>query len=388
MKVALVHDYLFEYGGAERVLEALHEIWPEAPLYTAFVDKNKLDKHWQNFSSWKIKTSWAQKIPYISQLASPLRLLALKFFESFNLRKYDLIISSSNMYEAKGILKVKSSKLKVESYNSKFKISKIQKPLHINYCHTPPRALYGYPTGRNLGKNPLILGVSKIINYFMCFQDQIAASRVDFFIANSKNTQARIKKFYNRVSIVIYPPVAFADQPLLANNKEEYFLVVSRLGWAKRVDLAIKACNQLQLPLWVVGTGSEEEDLKKMAGATIKFLGSVEDQELAKIYQNAKALIFTGLDEDFGITPVEAMSFGKPVIALAQGGVLESVVEGKTGIFFEEPTVVSLVKTLKKFQNLRFKPEDCINQARKFSKKRFKGEIIKFVEDKLKNFDF
>lgn len=366
MKIALIHDFLMEYGGAERVVEALHEIWPKAPLYVAFVDKKRLGKHWQNFSSWEIRTSWAQKIPFISVLASPLRLLALKFFESFDLSSYDLIVSSSNMYMAKGVKKGK-------------------KALHINYCHTPPRALYGYPTGRNLSKNKIIYAISQFINYFMRHQDYKAAQRVDFFMANSKNTQGRIKKFYGRDSKVIYPPVSFADKPVINRSPGEYFLVVSRLGWAKRVDLAIRVCNKLKMRLWVVGTGGEEARLKAMAGPTIKFFGAVEDKKLAEIYKHCKALIFPALNEDFGITPVEAMSFGKPVIALAQGGVLESVVDGKTGLFFKKPSVESLVKAIKKLKSLTFKPEDCIKQAKKFSKERFKKEIKEFVKEKLKN---
>jgi glycosyltransferase involved in cell wall biosynthesis len=220
--------------------------------------------------------------------------------------------------------------------------------------------------------------------------DFYAAQKVDFFIANSKNTASRIKKFYRKEARVIYPPVDISnDIPSLDKTvinhqfvNGGYFLAGGRLARPKRIDLAIQACNQLKLPLKVFGRAfaGYGEELKQIAGPTVEFLGEVTDEEKAKLYADCRAYIFPAEEEDFGISPVEAMAAGRPVIALRQGGVVESIIEGKTGEFFNEPTVESLVGVLKKFKPEKYKPEDCRRQARKFSKERFKREIREFVE--------
>ena len=371
MKIALVHDFLTEFGGAERVLVALHEIWPSAPIYVAFVNFEGLGPHKERIRKWEIKTSWAKRIPFFRKLYSPLRFLALRLFESFDLSAFDVIISSTNMYMAKGA-----------------KTGKNQ--LHVCYCHTPPRSLYGYPTRMDWKKHWWTRIYGTAVNHFMLMDDFVSAQRPDFFVANSLETQRRIKKFYRRDSVVIYPPVdverfkARSTKHEARIKKNDYYLFVGRLAVAKGADLAIKACNQLKLPLWVVGRGAEQSWLKDLAGPTIKFLGEVADEELIKIYSQCKALIFPSLQEDFGIVPVEAMAAGKPVIALREGGVVESVLEGKTGVFFGEPTVGSLVSVLRKFKPEKYNTEDCRNQAKKFSKERFKKEIRDFVRKSIK----
>jgi glycosyltransferase involved in cell wall biosynthesis len=364
MKIALAHDFFSVYGGAERVVEALHEVWPEAPIFTAFVDKQGLGKHWQRFTDWDIRTSWAQKIPGIRKLHSPLRLLAKKMFESFDVSEYDVVVASSNMYMAKAIGR-KDKK----------------RPLIICYCHTPPRSLYGYPTARHWQRYWWGKVVGSLMSFFMRIQDFETAQKVDFFVANSKETQRRIKKFYRRDSKVIYPP-APQFQSLGPVAKGDYYLVVSRLIYAKKVDLAVKACSRLKLRLKVVGVGRDEKELKQMAGAGVEFLGEVGDKALAQLYAGCKAVIFPAIQEDFGLVPVEAMSLGKPVIALRGGGVEESIIEGETGFFFDEPKEESLVKILKKFeagQLPKIKPMACLAQAKKFSQARFKREIKEFV---------
>jgi glycosyltransferase involved in cell wall biosynthesis len=282
--------------------------------------------------------------------------------------------------------------------NSKLIVKSTKLPVHICYIHHPPRNLYGYATGSDLQKYAIVRIYAAIVNFFLRHYDWETAQAVDYFIANSKETAKRVEKFYRRESIVIYPPIDILNfknkiSNLHLKNKKgidrNYYLSVGRLTWAKRVDLAVEACNRLKLPLKIVGTGKEEKYLKSVAGPTVEFLGSVSDSELAGLYAGAKALIFSALDEDFGMVPVEAMAYGTPVIGLAQGGVLETMVDGKTGVLFENPEVESLKKAIRKFENGNEKwrtetRKECYKQAEKFCKERFKREIKTFVESKYK----
>lgn len=358
MRIAIVHDYLKEYGGAERVVEALHEIWLEAPLYTSFVDKEGMGAFWERFKNWDIRTSFAQKIPGFAKFASPLRFLIPWIWESFNFDEYDLIISSAGSYITKGIITRADG-------------------VHICYCHTPPRALWGLPTASNWKNSFFGRLLVPIMTHNLRQYDFLAAQRVDYFIANSKNTEERIKKFYKRDGQVIYPPVNLPEK--YSKKPGEYYLAVGRLSREKRMDLVIEVCKKLKLPLKIVGTGIEEDNLRRQAGFSASFLGKISDEELSEVYSGAKALIFTAEEEDFGIVPVEAMAHGRPVIAIRQGGVKETVVDGKTGIFFSELTVESLEDAIKKFEKMKFSAEDCREQAEKFSKERFKKEIRDFV---------
>ncbi len=439
MKIALVHDYLKEYGGAERVVEALHEMWPEAPLYTAFVDWPSFAKapagKIELFKSMDIRPSWVQQYPFIKKFISPLRFLAPAIWGSFDLSDYDVVISSSGWFMCRGVgmrfaLRSHGDRAEVGaplfalrsqknfdpssvSLQSGHKDSTLEKmnpdkifslparhvqthtPLHICYIHHPPRNLYGYATGSDLQKYWPVRVYASIVNFFLRHYDFETAQAVDYFIANSKETARRVEKFYRRDSTVIYPPI---DMEGMSNElrgmrktrtlphaslpvPRTFFLSVGRLTYAKRIDLAIEACNILKLPLKIVGAGKEEAFLRSIAGPTIEFLGSVSDSELAELYTKAKALIFCALDEDFGMVPVEAMSHGTPVIALAQGGVLETVTK-ETGVLFEKPEVEELVKTIQQFNTLTIHPKDCIAQAKKFSKDRFKRELAAFVEEK------
>lgn len=363
MRVALVHDYLKEYGGAERVVEALHEIWPDAPLYTAFVDRDGMGKFWDRFKGWGIKTSFAQRIPYFAKFASPLRFLIPWIWESFDFSDYDLIVSSAGSYITKGILTPTNS-------------------VHVCFCHTPPRALWGLPTASNWKKSFMGRLLVPLMTHQLRQYDYLAAQRVDYFIANSKNTQERISKFYKRESDVIYPPV---NLPKTYSKKEgDYYLAVGRLSREKRIDLVIEVCKKLGLPLKIVGSGIEEDNLRRLAGFSASFLGKITDEELSKVYDGAKALIFTAEEEDFGIVPVEAMAHGRPVIAIRQGGVRETVVEGKTGVFFDDLSEESLEGAIKKFEKMKILAEDCRSQAEKFSLGRFKKEIKEFVDRKYK----
>lgn len=362
MKIALVHDYLREYGGAERVLETLHDIYPDAPVYVAFLDKKALGIHWQRFKDWDIRESVAAKIPGIKQLYSPLRVFSAFFFEQFDLSEYDLVISSTNMYMAKAVITKPPTK-------------------HICYCHTPPRSLYGFTTMTDWKKNPIIRVGGELINIWMRRIDAISALRPDVMVANSEETRKRIQRFYNRDAVVIYPPVSLPDVAISSmNDKQDYFLYVGRLAQSKHADLAIRACVALGLKLKVVGKGGGEEFLKSIAGDQIEFLGAVNDKDLAKLYANGRALIFPAEDEDFGIVPVEAQMFGLPVIAHRSGGPKETIAEGKTGIFFDELTVDSLVSALRQFELCKFNVKTIKEHAAQFSKANFVRKIKDLVD--------
>ena len=350
MKVALVHDYLNEFGGAERVLLALSEIWPEAVIYTAFYRKRSAA--YERFKDKKIITSWAQNVPWFStKLYSPLRFLAPKIWSSFDFSQYDLVISSSSWYITKG-------------FNE------------ICYCHTPPRWLYGYQTASNWQKYWPVRVYGLIIGHLLRHYDYHQAQKVKYFIANSEEVKRRIWKFYRRKSVVIYPPVDLSKP--IKTKKLNYYLIVSRLVGGKGIELGIEAAKKLNFKLKIIGSGSLIIKPQK----NIELLGQVNDEELAKLYAGAKAFLALSKDEDFGITPVEAMSCGCPVIAFKGGGYKETVIEGKTGLFFKEYNIKSLTHALQKFEKMKFRREDCVEQVEKFSKARFKQEIREFVESK------
>jgi len=404
MKVALVYDRVNKWGGAERVLLALHELFPNAPLYTSVYDSKKA--LWAEV--FDVKTSFLQKFPFAStshEILAPFMPLA---FESFSFDEYDLVISLTSE-AAKGI------------------ITK-PKTVHVCYCLTPTRYLWsGY---EEYFTSSAIRFLSKPAVSYLRSWDRVAAQRPDAYIAISKEVQKRIRKYYGRDSIVIYPPVSLgargpvpgflpASAPLVSPpaggtervravgnpstratprslsslaspaagsprqsqtkrytlNASGYFLVVSRLVPYKRVDIAIEACNRLKLPLKVIGAGSEENRLKSLAGSTIEFLGNLTDEELVSYYKNCRALLFSG-HEDFGLTILEAQSFGKPVIAFKGGGALETIIDDKTGIFFYPQTVESLVKIIEGFNNMTINPKDCIQQAEKYSFSIFKKQFL------------
>ncbi len=364
-KVAIVHDYLNEFGGAERVLLALSEIWPDAPIYTAFYREDS--PAYERFKGKKIIASWVQNIPFFSKyLHSPLRFLAPWIWGSFDFSQYDIVVSSASWYVTKGF--------GTRGTNRK-------KPIEICYCHTPPRWLYGYKTSIEFQKYWPVKLYAVIVGHFMRMYDFNTAQKVNYFIANSKNVARRIEKFYHRDSAVIYPPVEIP--PVSRVQKEDYYLILSRIVGGKGLDLAVKTAVKLGLKLKIVGKPAgyymEYKKLQKLTDRGVEFLGFVNDDEMARLYAGAKAFLALSTDEDFGITPVESMLAGTPVIAFRGGGYVESVVEGKTGVFFNEPTVESLSVAVRKFEKMKFKSEDCRTQAEKFSKERFKKEMKDFI---------
>jgi glycosyltransferase involved in cell wall biosynthesis len=367
MKVALVHDYIKEYGGAERVLETLAEIFPEAPIYTAFCAKNS--QAYKHFKDKQIVTSWVQHVPFFkSRLYSPLRFLTPLIWGSFNLSKYDLVISSSSWFIAKGFKKP----------NDKF--------TEICYCHTPPRWLYGYTTSVNFQKFWPVKVYALIVGHFLRLYDFKQAQKVDYFIANSKEVQARIQKFYRRDSVVIYPPVSLPKTQDV--KKGDYYFIVSRIVGAKGLDLAVDAALKSGFKLKIAGSPAgyyfEHDKLVKKSRGMVEFLGQVSDEKLAKLYKGAKGFLALSQDEDFGITLVEAMLCGTPVIAFNGGGYKETVIDGKTGVLFNDYSVDALIAAVKKFESSKLSSKDCIQQAEKFSKERFKREIQAFINSKVK----
>jgi len=362
-KIALVHDYLAEYGGAERVLEALHDVFPQAPLYTAFVDKSKLGLSWSKFAHWDIHTTWLTKIPFHQQLFSPLRIFAPQYFEALDLSQYDLVISSTNAYFAKAI--------------------RVPNGIHVCYCHTPSRSLWGYATMSDWKKNPLIKLFGTLINHYLRVVDVQVAQKVDYFIANSRETANRITKFYRRESKIIYPPITISDFASSKKPARSYFLYVNRLAWAKHPELAVQACLNLNLPLKVVGQGKMRQKLERLVlnipGHKIEFLGAVSDLELGELYAGAKALLYPVEDEDFGMVPVEAMAHGIPVIAHKSGGPLETVIPGKTGILFEDLSVRGLSQAIQDFHLDDFDAQKIRLSAKKFSLENFRRSLKEFI---------
>ncbi len=372
MRVALVHDYIKEYGGAERVLEALHEAFPQADVYTTVYLPSYLGPHRERFKDWKIHTSFLNYIPGKAKLISPFRLLSPLAFRSFDLSKYDVIITSATGAYFPNTLHKKKAKL-------------------ICYCHTPPRYLYGYATAREWKKNTFLKIVGETANHFLRIVDFNASQNVDQYIANSEEVRARIQKFYRKDAKVIYPPVEVDKRDNKA-VKRSYYLTGGRLARAKHVDLIVKACRELELPLKVFGKAfaGYGEELQQMANGKwqivngekkplIEFVGEVSDKEKLDLMRGAKAFLFASEDEDFGITPVEAMGQGTPVIAYRSGGVKETVVENKTGLFFDQLSVESLKEQLKVFSRKSLKAEDCEKRAKDFSKEKFLKSITSFI---------
>jgi len=364
----LVYDRVNKWGGAERVLLALHQIFPDAPLYTSVYDKDKAP--WAKV--FKIKTSFLQNFPFASGNHEYYALLMPLAFESFTFDEYDLVISVTSE-AAKGIITKPQTK-------------------HICYCLTPTRYLWsGYD---DYFKNPILRFISKPVIFYLRFWDKIAAQRPDALVAISKEVQKRIKKYYGRDSEIIYPPVQIQNPKLQIPNKSSnskskksrdqrpttkgYFLIVSRLVPYKKIDLAVKVFNKLGLPLKIVGTGIEENRLKRMAKSNIELPGYLTDKELVGYYKGCRAFIFPGI-EDFGLTVIEAHSFGKPVIAFKAGGVQESIIDGKTGIFFEVQSEKSLEDAILKFQKMNFNPQYSKKNAEKFSLEEFKTKLKKEI---------
>jgi len=372
LRVAIVHYWFVANGGGERVVEALAELYPQADLFCLIADPMTMTPRLQKH---RLTTSFLQRIPggrrWYKQLL-PLHPVAL---EQLDLSNYDLIISSESG-PAKGVLSSPDA-------------------CHICYCHSPMRYLWDlYPLYRR-AMRPLAGLALALTAHYLRMWDLASAGRVDHFVANSYNVAKRIKKHYRRDATVIYPPVDVSAGHL-SERVDDYYLVVSRLIGYKRVDLAIEACNRLNRRLRVVGDGDQYKYLRKLAGPSITFLGRLDDEGVRENYAHCRALLFPG-DEDFGIVPVEAQSFGRPVVAYGRGGALETVqglmagdrsnVERATGVFFAEQTNDSLVGALEFFESIEtfFSPSFIRQSVERFDASNFKSEMSRFINQNLEH---
>lgn len=358
MKVAIVHDWLIA-GGAERVVEELHKLYPDAPIYTSYCTP-----HWRKRLDNKVITGPLQHLGPIRKFIPFLRIW---WFGRINLRDYDLVISSSGA-EAKGINVPKGTP-------------------HIAYIHAPTHYYWSrydeYLKSPGFGKFDWLARIGlKLLVRPLRNWDYRAAQKPDLLLANSTHTKRAIKKYYGRESHVVFPPIDIERFTDLPRSERAGFIVTGRQTPYKRIDLAVAACTKLDLPLTVIGTGPDHHKLKQMAGPTVTFKGFVKDDtEVARLLGSAEGFIFGGVD-DFGISPVEALAAGTPVIAYKAGGALDYVTD-KSGVFFEEQTVDSLIKALHSFDMVNYSPEDIKNYSKNFSNQKFAKNITKYVNKVL-----
>lgn len=359
MKVALVHDWLNQRGGAESVLEALVSLYPDAPVYTSLYDREAMPGAYQ---SWDIRTTWMDRLPGIYEHHQPYLPLYPLAFGGLNLRGYDVVISNKSGF-CHGVRTGR------------------QTP-HVCYCLTPTRFLWFYDEYVAREQiDPLVAQLLKPLIAALRVWDRMAARRVGRFIAISSEVQRRIQRIYGRESTIIYPPVD-TQRYAPSSSVEDYCLVVSRLIPYKRVDVAVKACSRLGLPLLVAGTGRDRERLEEMAGPSVQFLGHVPDSDLPDLLARCRAFLFPGL-EDFGIAPVEAQAAGRPVIAFRGGGALDTIKEGETGIFFDQQTPEALIEALEKLGDRRFNPATIRANAERFDVSHFVGNLTRTVAQSL-----
>jgi len=356
MRVALVHDYLNQYGGAERVLEALHLLYPDAPVYTSIYDPDAMPA---SYRTWDIRTSFIQHLPGWKRYFQHYFLLYPSAFESFDMSGYDLIISSSSAY-AKGIIPPPGA-------------------LHLCYCHTPMR--FAWRTHDYLQREA-IGGISaKLLPFMLTYVrlwDVTTAARVDGFVANSQEVAGRIARYYRRSATIIPPPVdipPYQEQPA-----HDYYLAGGRLIPYKRIALAVEAMSKLGLPLKVFGDGRDRRTLEAIATPNVEFLGWVDEQQRRDLFARCRAFIFPG-EEDFGITPLEAMAAGRPVVAYAAGGALETVIEGLSGRFFYQQHAAALAAAVAATHVDTYNPITIRLHAEQFGKDRFLERMQAWIDE-------
>ncbi|HEC35308.1 MAG TPA: glycosyltransferase family 4 protein [Anaerolineae bacterium] len=359
MHLALVHDWLNQLGGAEDVLETLVEMFPHAPIYTSM--------YWQEgmppaYCAWDIRTTWMDHLPFIyrhHQSYLPLYPLA---FSCLNLSGYDVVLSNKSGF-CHGV--------------------RTGEAVHVCYCLTTTRYVWDFETYAAREAIPTALKVAlRPLVALLRRWDYRAAQRVDHFLAISREVQARIRRHYGRESVIIYPPVETGRfHP--DTTHDDYYLIVSRLVPYKRIDLAVQAFNLLRLPLVIVGDGRDRESLHALAGPTITFLGRVPDEDLAELFARCRAYILPGV-EDFAIAPVQAQAAGRPVVAFGGGGALDTVVEGRTGVFFHESTPQALAAAVRSFDPDSVDPRTCCANAERFATAVFRERVGRFIQEVLR----
>lgn len=370
-KVAIVQDYLHVYGGAEAVVNAIWELFPQADIYSATYDAEVMKKAGVLQGARIFYPKWKNNIPgKFKKFAHKLLVANLPFyFENLDLSQYDLIISSSAHF-AKGVKKTRENQI------------------HVSYIHTPPRFLYGLPGEIRKRTNPVWKLILSPLDSYLRYKDKQFAQRPDYLLCNSETVKDRIKKYYNRDATVINPfpeiTVSYADFEDSVKYGD-YFLVISRLEAYKNVELIIKTFSELGLPLKVAGKGSEYENLLNLSKnySNIEMLGYVSSEEKFDLLKKCKAFIIATEDEDFGMSALEPMMFGKPVIAYRSGGLKEIVKEKENGLFFDELVSKSLGDALGRVQKIQFDSISIRNYAQKFSKENFKNKFMNFLEDQI-----
>ncbi|MDH4208725.1 MAG: glycosyltransferase [Anaerolineae bacterium] len=359
MRVAIIHDWLNQVGGAEGVLEVLKELYPEAPIYTSIYWPQAMPDQYRN---WDIRSSWLNRLPLIKAHHQPFLALYPLAFEAFDLREYDLVLSNKSAF-CHGVI--------TQAHTT-----------HVCYCLTPTRFLWDYHSYIQHERiNPLARALLSPLLGRLRLWDKLAADKVEHFVAISETVRQRIRKFYERDAAVIHPPVDVERFEVQAEH-EDYFLIVSRLVPYKRIDLAVEAFNHLGLPLHVIGDGRDRSRLEALAKPNVDFLGRLPNTEVERYISRCRAFIFPG-EEDFGIAPVEAQAAGRPVIAYAAGGALETVVEGVTGSFFREQTADSLAEAVANFRDADFDSATIRRHAQGFDKATFKRKLQAFVSNEL-----
>lgn len=358
-RVALVHDWLVSEGGGEQVLRCFHELYPDAPIYALVYDEEKAPK-W--LAECEVRTTYIQGWPGGRTHHKLLLPFMPKAWEALDLTEYDLVLSSCSSC-CKGVITRPDA-------------------VHVCYCHSPIRYVWDLYYDYLEGASGIKHAVMPCMIHKMRIWDFQAAQRVDRFVANSDYVGRRIAKYYRRESTTIHPGIRIPDGRVY-EERGDYYFVLSRFVGYKRIDIAIEACNMLGRKLVVAGSGGEKEaKLRAMAGPTVEFAGRVSDEQLRDYYAHAKAFLFPGI-EDFGLTPLEAMAGGAPVLAYGQGGALETVVDGRTGMFFHEQTPEALANCIEEFERCSFSAAACRARAEQFSQDKFKSQIAAFCRRAL-----
>lgn len=359
MKVALVHDYLNEYGGAERVLQTLTEMYPDAPIYTAFAVPGASAT--QAFAGKTIHQSWFNQVPFYQKLYSPLRFLIPLIWGHFDFSGYDVVITSASWYVTKGVGKRWSVP-------------------EICYCHTPPRWMYGFETSMQWKRWKLVQIYGEIMAHFLRMYDFTQAQKVTEFVANSRNVAARIQKFYRRESTVIYPPCDLSVS-VPSVTKKDYYLMVTRVVGGKGIEMAVEAARKGKFKLVVAGERAGWAS--NIAAPHVTFCGRVSEEEKVRLMSEARGFLALARDEDFGITVVEAQLCGTPVVAFRGGGYTETVQDGKTGLLFDDYSADGLLAALTQFEKMKFSPSVLKKWGQTFSSKSFKEKMEKLVRQCL-----
>jgi glycosyltransferase involved in cell wall biosynthesis len=357
MRLALVHDWLNQMGGAENVLETLVEMFPSAPIYTSMYWREGMPPAYQ---SWDIRTTWMDRLPGVYRHHQPYLPFYPLAFAGLDLSGYDLVLSNKSGF-CHGV--------------------RTGRAVHVCYCLTPTRYVWDFEAyAAREAIPPILKAILRPLLAILRRWDYQAAQRVDHFVAISREVQIRIQRHYGRDSTIIYPPVNTARFHS-TNTHDDYYLIVSRLIPYKRIDLAVRAFNPLKLPLVIAGDGRDREALEALAGPTITFLGRVPDEELPDLFAHCRAFVLPG-KEDFSIVPVQAQAAGRPIIAYGRGGVLDTVVEGETGAFFHEPTPEALATAVGTFDPDAMDPQACVRNAARFDAGVFKERLNRFIQDK------